>query len=109
MHTHTVTCVHTHKHAHRTQLWDSSFIYGVKKGFVHVWKIKPRYFWHQETAERLDHYLEPAAESAVEMWVRGAGGLGSQDSLKPCYKTDRREEPERHMVCPEEEYFTAEQ
>lgn len=34
-----------------------------------------------ETAECLDHYLEPAAESVVEMWVRGAGGLGSQESL----------------------------
>ncbi len=74
---------------------------------MQVWKIKPRYFWHQETAERLDHYLEPAVESGV-MWVRGAGGLGSQDSLKPCYKTDRKEEPKRHMIRLEEEYFTVE-
>lgn len=74
-----MVCSYTHSWealGQQLYLWD-------KRGFVQVWKIKPRYFWQLETAECLDHYLEPTAESAVEMWVRGAGGPGSQDLLKP--------------------------
>lgn len=73
LHTHTRTC--------SAALGQQLYLWG-KRGFVQVWKIKLRYFWQLETAESLDHYLEPAAESAVEMWVRGAGGLGIQDLLK---------------------------
>ena len=84
--------MHTHDvHTHRTQLWDSSFDLRGKRGFVRVWKTEPRYFWQLETAERLGHYSESAAALASAMWVRGAGGLGNQDSLKSCLqKTGER-------------------
>lgn len=80
-HTHTLSvsmCVHTD-----AALEKAFYLWG-KRGFVEVWKIKSRYFWQLEPAERLDHYLEAAAESAVEMWVRGAGGREVKDLLQPC-------------------------
>lgn len=49
-----------------------------------------------EAAECLDHYLEQAAESVVEIWVRGAGGRESQDSLKPYLKQTGT--PEQHKI-----------
>lgn len=71
-------CARTHARTHAQASGQQFYLWG-KRGFVQVWKIKPRYFWQQQTAERLDHYSEPAAESAVQMWVRGAGGRGSRD------------------------------
>lgn len=65
-------CMHTHSYG--AALGQQFYLWGKKE---QVWKINPRYFCQQDTAEHLDHYLEPAAELAVEMWVRGAGGLGS--------------------------------
>lgn len=77
LHKETVLRVNTHGVYARFYLWG-------KRWPVQVWKKDPHYFWLLQPAECWDHYLEPAAESAEEMWVRGAGGRPSlHESLLP--------------------------